>query len=57
MEGNVAAAADGVPGIAIDGGDAIVEVSLGVVVVAAIFVGHKEEKWVPSIRSVRQTWR
>lgn len=55
MGGNVAAA-DGVPGIAIDGGDAIVEVGLGVVVVvvaAEIFVGHKEEKWVPSIRSVR----
>lgn len=54
MGGNVAAA-DGVPGIAIDGGDAIVEVGLGVVVVVAaeIFVGHKEEKWVPSIRSVR----
>lgn len=55
MGGNVADAADDddVPGIAIDGGDANVEVGLGVVVVAAeIFVGHKE-KWVPSIRSVR----
>lgn len=61
MEGSVAAAEGAVPGIVLDGEDVIVETGLGVVVVvvaaAEIFVAHKEEKWVPNIRSVRWPWR